>query len=218
MKDSFFVVLVTLLGLSLGAPGLHHPWHLRTSPEWNQGKEPYIVGGVAVNDGDFPSMVSLKYEGFHTCGGSIINQEWILTAAHCTALNGADESAYSVSVGSIRLDQGTVHQVLEIHEHQNFSQYTTLDDISLWKVTPPIQLGGVVGIANLPAKNEETPAGKQATVVGWGYIYGDSGGPLYVDNKNVGIVSWGQPCAIKGYPTVYTRVAEYIDWIQETIR
>ncbi|QRP43179.1 trypsin-like serine protease [Amycolatopsis sp. FDAARGOS 1241] len=35
---------------------------------------------------------------------------------------------------------------------------------------------------------------------------GDSGGPAYVDGKLAGIVSWGQGCARKGFPGVYTNI------------
>ena len=36
---------------------------------------------------------------------------------------------------------------------------------------------------------------------------GDSGGPLVVDEKLVGIVSWGLSCALADYPGVYSNVA-----------
>ncbi|CAG5131093.1 unnamed protein product, partial [Candidula unifasciata] len=50
---------------------------------------------------------------------------------------------------------------------------------------------------------------------------GDSGGPIVfkADNYTVlyGIVSWGHGCARPNKPGVYTRVSEFISWIQKTI-
>ncbi|XP_062248642.1 trypsin I-P1-like [Platichthys flesus] len=47
---------------------------------------------------------------------------------------------------------------------------------------------------------------------------GDSGGPLICDGKFTGIVSWGISCAIAYYPGVYTKVSNYVEWIENTIR
>jgi len=44
--------------------------------------------------------------------------------------------------------------------------------------------------------------------------YGDSGGPLIVDNILVGIVSTGYGCAEDGFPGVYTKVQNYAHWIE----
>ena len=54
---------------------------------------------------------------------------------------------------------------------------------------------------------------------------GDSGGPLVIkgddptgaDDVEVGVASWGYKCAIEGYPSVYARVSEAYDWIQEQL-
>ena len=50
---------------------------------------------------------------------------------------------------------------------------------------------------------------------------GDIGGPLtcVFDDQPVltGIVSWGLGCAYEGYPDVYVDVAQYVDWIEETM-
>lgn len=52
---------------------------------------------------------------------------------------------------------------------------------------------------------------------------GDSGGPLmrpaYMKRWYLeGIVSFGNRCGLEGWPGVYTRVADYVDWIQRSIR
>lgn len=48
-------------------------------------------------------------------------------------------------------------------------------------------------------------------------LQGDSGGPLVVNGKLVGLVSWAKACSLTDYPTVYTRVSSYINWIKESM-
>ncbi|XP_005523859.1 PREDICTED: trypsin I-P1-like [Pseudopodoces humilis] len=45
----------------------------------------------------------------------------------------------------------------------------------------------------------------------------DSGGPVVCNGQLQGIVSWGIGCAEKGHPGVYTKVCNYISWIQSTV-
>ncbi|XP_049804032.1 mite allergen Der f 3-like [Schistocerca nitens] len=49
----------------------------------------------------------------------------------------------------------------------------------------------------------------------YGPCHGDSGGPLLYEGKIVGIASWGYACGEPPYPSVYTRVSSYVDWIIE---
>lgn len=46
---------------------------------------------------------------------------------------------------------------------------------------------------------------------------GDSGGPLVCDGLLTGIVSFGNDCALPGYPGIYADIVFYHDWIKSTI-
>lgn len=52
--------------------------------------------------------------------------------------------------------------------------------------------------------------------VGEGVCMGDSGGPLELDGKLAGVVSFGRPCAI-GHADVFTSVQYFKDWIEKAI-
>ena len=48
--------------------------------------ETKIVGGTVANQNQYPWIVFI-YDNKSLCGASIINEQWLLTAAHCTAMN-----------------------------------------------------------------------------------------------------------------------------------
>lgn len=50
---------------------------------------------------------------------------------------------------------------------------------------------------------------------GAGTFHGDSGGGLAIDNKLVGILSWGNPNNIKNKPDQFTRLSEFTNWIEK---
>jgi prostatin (serine protease 8) len=71
---------------------------------------------------------------------------------------------------------------------------------------------------------EENPLSAESNVCtgplsgGTGACSGDSGGPLAQDDTVIGIVSWGfTPCGSEGAPSVYTKVSNFIDFINENV-
>lgn len=44
-----------------------------------------IINGRPARPGQFPYIISLRYDNRHVCGGSIISRDYIVTAAHCVA-------------------------------------------------------------------------------------------------------------------------------------
>ncbi|GLV44848.1 Beta-alanine transporter [Carabus blaptoides fortunei] len=124
-----------------------------------------IIGGSNAVDGQFPYQISLRYKGSHFCGGSIINERWILTAAHCLARRLPRKM--TVIAGTNYLDEGgDVYNVSKIIPHPHFSTLIRRDDIGLLKVDRPIQFGSKVQPINLP--NSDVDNGVQLTLAGWG--------------------------------------------------
>lgn len=61
---------------------------------------PRIAGGTPATSGDFNFTVSIMLGGGHTCGGSLLGPDTVLTAAHCIQ-KGHAISTYRVRAGSL---------------------------------------------------------------------------------------------------------------------
>lgn len=54
-----------------------------------------MVGGQDATEGQFPHQISLRRNGSHTCGGSIISRNFVLTAAHCVGTVDSEDKYYT---------------------------------------------------------------------------------------------------------------------------
>ena len=57
-----------------------------------------IVGGEQARPNSWPWQLSLRVNGGHICGASLLNQQWALTAAHCVYRN-SNPNVYSLVLG-----------------------------------------------------------------------------------------------------------------------
>jgi len=242
-----------------------------------------IVGGQKSNSSEWPWQVALRKEMIlqgeafvlSTCGGSLINENWILTAAHCV-YNEPDIKSYAVYLGYTNLDKKFGKElkvgVSKIVKHEKFDYdlqindlalvklNETLDfvtkhkhlrpvclptlqiestdkciatgygyqssegssDMSLMKVTEPVFDVSKCDQKMVHIDKEKNICAGGSNKGGMGTCKGDSGGPLQCQNKDgkwyqIGVVSWGQPCANPSVPDIFTRVAYFHDWIQKNM-
>ncbi|KAF5287775.1 hypothetical protein FQA39_LY15711 [Lamprigera yunnana] len=88
------------------------------------------VGGETAIDGQFPYQVSIHVKGRHSCGGSIIDSNTILTAARC--LMGYYIGELTVVIGTNKNNEGSVtHSVAPIVYHSGFNFGVGQHDIGL---------------------------------------------------------------------------------------
>jgi secreted trypsin-like serine protease len=135
-----------------------------------------ITGGSDADISDFPWQVYLE-SGDYTCGGSIISNNWIITAAHCTK-NDYDEtistSQMVVIVGANNprnTQQGKVYRVSEVIVHENYDNNTLNNDIALLKLTEPVNYSNAEPIKLVSAKDASSGAtdpGVMSWVTGYG--------------------------------------------------
>lgn len=128
-----------------------------------------IVGGFPIDITEVPYQVSLRKNGRHSCGGSIISPNWILTAAHC--LVGVTEDEMSVRAGSTYKEHdGVIRNVVRLVLHPTWDPDTNEGDIALMELESPLPLDGVtMATIEMPEQGEEDPEeGSKAIVSGWG--------------------------------------------------
>jgi secreted trypsin-like serine protease len=134
---------------------------------------PYIVGGKEAKVNFWPWQVSLMSYGRHTCGGSIYNDQYILTAAHCFTYN-TNPSAWTIGAGkhNIRVSGEKGEKILKVEKiikHEGYdSSKSNANDIALMKLTEKIVFTDEIQPPCIPEKTIGSLDGMMATVTGWG--------------------------------------------------
>ncbi|XP_074140804.1 chymotrypsinogen B-like [Sminthopsis crassicaudata] len=200
-----------------------------------------IANGKDAVPGSWPWQVSLQRKGGHFCGGSIISNKWVVTAAHCGVKTTDRVVAGRHNLKSHR-ENIQVLKIAQVFRNKYYNRNTKSNDITLLKLARPVRFQDNVSPVCLPSVNDDFPAGTQCAISGWGrtryngecemsllgtryfdtfHSTGDSSGPLVCKKKGtwtlVGIVSWGSLYCSTNSPGVYARVTKLIPFIKETL-
>ncbi|XP_044868713.1 serine protease 27-like [Mauremys mutica] len=132
-----------------------------------------IFGGQDAKAGAWPWQVSVQINGFHICGGSLISESWVVSAAHCFAQSGASAS-YRVQLGENQIfGQNRLHAfalVKRIILHPSYNNVTHQANIALVELKNPIAFTAAISPVGLLDTSVHVPAGDACWVTGWGYI------------------------------------------------
>ncbi|XP_065367787.1 trypsin beta-like [Calliphora vicina] len=127
-----------------------------------------IVGGEDTTIDSYPYQVSIRLFGSHICGGSIVNNRVVITAAHCIySFLGA--SAYSVQYGTTVVGgDNNVVLVERIIKNENYDSSVINNDVALIFLASDIPYSATAKPIQLAS--EEPAPGTPAVVSGWGTL------------------------------------------------
>uniref|UniRef100_A0A182K5W0 Peptidase S1 domain-containing protein n=1 Tax=Anopheles christyi TaxID=43041 RepID=A0A182K5W0_9DIPT len=146
------LVLVALLGTVLCVP------------VWNR-----IVGGQLAEDTQMPYQIALFYQGSFRCGGSIIGDRHVLTAAHCV-MDGdvlLDANRFAVHAGSAHLNAGGQRfKVQAVYPHEGYKDFQ--HDIAVMEMKEQFSFDKYIQPIEL--MEEEVPLGSEVVISGYGRV------------------------------------------------
>ncbi|KAF5287772.1 hypothetical protein FQA39_LY15708 [Lamprigera yunnana] len=154
-----FVTLLLAAGGALGIPSRYPTSNLY------EGRNSRIINGVDAADGEFPFQVSLRaVANSHYCGGSIISEYNILSAAHCFT----QVMPGLVFVGTNRIDdkEATYYQALGVRIHEDFNMATLHNDVAVVRVDKQIVYTNKVYLVALD--RTFIKEGMNSVISGWG--------------------------------------------------
>ncbi|XP_040913956.1 granzyme B-like isoform X2 [Toxotes jaculatrix] len=125
-----------------------------------------IVGGKDSKPHSRPYMASLQFNNKHSCGGILIREDFVLTAAHCKQPQNMTVVLGAHNISKTERSQQRI-RVAEYHPHPKFAGKRDYD-IMLLKLKNKAKLNKYVKTIGLPKKDGKTPANVNCVVAGWG--------------------------------------------------
>lgn len=159
-----------------------------------------IVGGHATEANEYPWQVALVNKGsrFVYCGGALLNNRWVLTAAHCT-----QEKVEQVLLGNHVINSEEEEEirmkVSKMVVHPNFDRKSLNNDFALLKLQKDLDLDDLspeIRPVCLPTASDNQYKNVSAVVVGWGTTSSGGSQPNELQEVSVNTMS-NSKCNVK---------------------
>ncbi|XP_070544790.1 plasminogen-like isoform X2 [Ptychodera flava] len=144
-------------------------------PDQHNGPLLRIVGGEQAEAGKWPWQVALRLKGEgHWCGGTIINEHYVVSAAHCFERYGKDSITVRAGDHNNEIFEGREQEfdIECLHMHEEYDSESTNNDIVLLKLQPKNGRGIVfnefTSAACLPTEHDQFGTGHECWTSGWG--------------------------------------------------
>ena len=154
-----------------------------------------IIGGQSASTTEFPTVVDLEHTpGDWFCTGTLIDKDWVLTAAHC--VEGESATALHIRFDDNNINDtagGKVVAVSAIHAHPGFNEQAWDNDIAVIKLAQ-----SVTDRTPTPIHRTSLQPGTMVTEVGYGDADNNGGGAGVLRKLTVPTVD----CAQAGDPGI----------------
>ncbi|XP_022117558.1 proclotting enzyme [Pieris rapae] len=184
-------------------PGTDSSCGIKNGPQTYESPqdEERIVGGHNADLNEWPFVVALFNGGRQFCGGSLIDDRHVLSAAHCVAhMTSWDVARLTARLGdyNIRTNTETQHierKIKRVVRHRGFDMRTLYNDVAILTLDQPVTFTKSVRPVCLPSGGRAY-AGLTATVIGWGSL--KESGPQPAVLQEVSIPIWSNAeCRLK---------------------
>ncbi|XP_012500788.1 PREDICTED: transmembrane protease serine 11D [Propithecus coquereli] len=131
--------------------------------------EERVIGSTQAQEGDWPWQVSLQVNNVHHCGGVLISNTWVLTAAHCFK-SYSEPRQWTATFGVYTASPLLRKRIRRIIIHNNYKSVNHENDIAVVQLDSSVDFTKNIHTVCLPEATQNILPGSTAYVTGWGAL------------------------------------------------